>query len=43
VYEVGILVINLQYVEYHLPYEHGEGEYLAENGMLAQMFGDRDI
>ena len=41
--EVGILVVNLEDVEHHLPYEHGEGEYLAENGMLAQLFGRGDI
>lgn len=41
--EVGILVINLQYVEHHFPYEYGKGEYLAEDGMLAQLFGRGDI
>lgn len=41
--EVGILVVYLEDVEYHLPYEHGEGEYLAEDGMLAQLFGGGDV
>jgi len=41
--EVGILVVYLEDVEHHLPYEHGKGKYLAENGMLAQLFGGGDV
>ncbi len=31
--EVGILMVYLQDIGNHLPYQHGQGEYLAEHGV----------
>lgn len=41
--KVGILVVYFKDVEYHLPYQLGQREYLAENGMAAQLAWRGDI
>ena len=41
--EVGVLAVNLEDVEHHLPDELGQGEYLAEDGVAAQLLGCRDV
>ena len=41
--EVGVLAVNLEDVEHHLPHELGQGEYLAEDGVAAQLLGRRDV
>ena len=41
--EIGILTVYLQYVENHLPYQHGQRQNLAEDRMAAQLFWRGDI
>ena len=35
--EVRVLAVYLQDVKNHLPNQHGDGEYLAEDGVTAQL------
>jgi hypothetical protein len=37
--KVGVLAVYLQYVENHLPYQHGDGQNLSEDRVAAQLFG----
>jgi hypothetical protein len=37
--KVSVLAVYLQDVENHLPHQAGYGEYLAEDGMAAQLLG----
>ena len=41
--KVCILAVYLQNIENHLPYQHGDREYLAEDGVAAQLFGCRYV
>lgn len=41
--EVSILAVYLQNIENHLPYQHGDREYLAEDGVAAQLLGRRYV
>ena len=41
--EVRILMVYLQDIGNHSPNEHGDWEYLAEDGVLAELFGGGDI
>ena len=38
----GIVVVYLQDIEYHFPYEFGKGGNLAEEGTCAKRGGDGD-
>ena len=41
--EVCIFVVYLQDVGQHLPYQHRQGEQLAEDGVFAQLLGGGDV
>lgn len=41
--EVRILMVYLQDIGQHLPYQHRQGEQLAEDGVLAELFGGGDV
>ena len=41
--EIGILVVYLQDIEHHLPYEFGKGYNFSEDRMTAELLGRRHI
>ena len=41
--EICVFAVYLQNVENHLPYQHGDGQNLAEDRVAAQLFRRRHV